>query len=72
MRKTSVCDLIKEYPGQYIMFVPGQLCHETLSGKESTVQKHESKKHQNRVASIDKNKTESQTKVKMTPKARQT
>lgn len=73
MRKTSLCDLIMEYPGQYIKCVPGQLCHETLTGKKSFAQKQaESKKHQNRVASIDKDKIESQTTVKMPPKARQT
>lgn len=50
--KTSVWDRIKEFPGQHLVCVRGQLrcnaCQETLAQKKSTVEKHvKSKKHLN-------------------------
>ena len=64
--KTSVWDRIKEFPGQHLECVRGQLrcnaCQETLAQKKSTVEKHvKSKKHLNGISSIAKTKKESQT-----------
>lgn len=64
--KTSVWDRIKEFPGQHLECVRGQLrcnaCQEALAQKKSTVEKHvKSKKHLNGISSIAKSKKESQT-----------
>lgn len=64
--KTSVWDRMKEFPGQHLECVRGQLrcsaCQETLAQKKSIVEKHvKSKKHLNGISSIAKTKKESQT-----------
>ena len=57
--KTSVWDRIKEFPGQHLECVRGQVrcnaCQETIARKKSTVEKHvKSKKHLKGISSIAK------------------
>ena len=59
--KTSVWDRIKEFPGQHLESVRGQLrcnaCQEALAQKKSTVEKQvKSKKHLNGISSIARSK----------------
>ena len=57
--KTIVWDRIKEFPGQHLECVRGQVrcnaCQETLAQKKSTVEKHvKSKKQSKGISSIAK------------------
>ena len=64
--KTSVWDRIKEFPGQHLECIRGQLncsaCHEIIAQKKSTVERDvKSKKHLNGIERITAERKESQT-----------
>ena len=66
-KKTKVCawEHLKEYPSQHFDVVGGKLrcngCSKNLSDKKSSIDRHtKSKKHETGLASIRRNKTESQ------------
>ena len=63
--KASAWESLKEYPGQHFAVVGGKLrcnaCSKNLSDKKSSLDRHtKSKKHETGLASIRRNKTESQ------------
>jgi len=75
MTKTSLCDLIKEYLGQYIMCVPGQLyqiaytqekhCSKTSGVQKAPKQGHKHWQRQDRESNHGQNASKGKTDIAM-------